>query len=76
MLVRIMFRIAMVIVLFIFIPSFFIGFILWWDFLYGLFRPSKELKKANKCTECRIRDCNDALDDGTNFICEHKRLEE
>lgn len=45
MLVRIMFGIAMVIVLFIFIPSFFIGFILWWDFLYGLFRPSKELKK-------------------------------
>lgn len=63
-------------IVFVVIPSFAIGLVIWWNFVhYIFFEPSRnERGEIDECIGCNIKDCYDIHDDGTNEKCKWKDL--
>lgn len=63
-------------IIFIGIPSFAIGLVIWWNFVhYIFFEPSRnEYGEIDECIGCNIEDCYDIYGDGTNKKCKWKNL--
>lgn len=63
-------------IVFVVIPSFSIGLIIWWNFIhYIFFEPSRnECGEIDECIGCNIEDCYDIHGDGTNKKCKWKNL--
>ena len=51
-------------IIFIGIPSFAIGLVIWWNFVHYI----------DECIGCNIEDCYDIHGDGTNKKCKWKNL--
>lgn len=76
MLARIISVCTVLLIVFVVIPSFSIGLIIWWNFIhYIFFEPSRnECGEIDECIGCNIEDCYDIHGDGTNKKCKWKNL--
>lgn len=63
-------------IIFVVVPSFAIGLVIWWNFVrYIFFEPSRnEHGEIDECIGCNIEDCYDIHGDGTNKKCKWKNL--
>lgn len=67
---------AALLIVFVVIPSFAIGLVIWWNFVhYIFFEPSRnERGEIDERIGCNVKDCYDIYGDSTNEKCKWKDL--